>query len=268
MDIDSFGTNHFILDVRYVADPMGPDKRWRPYAAVQFGYVPGIEADGTADYGDAFAGVGFPGTVEDITLNGDEFFTLGGLVGASYLLRDGLSLDLSAFYEVALDPTEDTLVLNPCRATCRSWVRKAPTTVRSKSAAVPVGRPLLVLLGNLSVLSGARAQRGPTLFPASSGVSSAAPFPGAEDASRCFPVPRISHFPRFPGTFRVIPTIRRFHGQDRIDRPRLARCLACLRVASRRTTLLGAEPSKSDRAGPRPRHCTRTGASRTRSTTL
>ena len=113
VDIDAFGTNHFVFDLRYVADPMGKSKRWRPYVALQLGYVPEIDADGTVSYGDAFSGIGFPGVQEDITLEGDDFFTAGALVGASYLLRDGLSFDMSVFYEVALDPTEDQLVLNP-----------------------------------------------------------------------------------------------------------------------------------------------------------
>jgi len=117
VDIDEFGTNHFVLDFRYVADPMGKNKRWRPYAALQFGYVPELEADGTVRYGDALAGVGFTDTNERITLKGDEFFTGGVLAGASYLLRDGLSLDMSVFYEVALDPSEDDLVLDPIPGT-------------------------------------------------------------------------------------------------------------------------------------------------------
>ncbi len=113
VDIDAFGTNHFVFDLRYVADAMGKDKRWRPYAALQFGFVPEVTADGVVSYGDAFAGIGQNNVSENIKLEGDEFFTAGALVGASYLLRDGLSLDLSAFYEVALDSTEDDLVLDP-----------------------------------------------------------------------------------------------------------------------------------------------------------
>jgi hypothetical protein len=113
VDIDNFGTNHFVFDVRYVMDPVGTKKRWRPYFALQLGYVPNVDADGVVDYGDSFAGVGMPGVTEDIQLEGDAFFTAGALAGASYLLRDGLSLDLSVFYEKAITATESPLVLNP-----------------------------------------------------------------------------------------------------------------------------------------------------------
>ena len=113
VDIDDFGTNHFLLDLRYVMDPIGKNKRWRPFVALQLGYVPEVEADGVVSYGDAFDGIGFPNQSENIELNGDDFFTAGAVAGAAYLLRDGLSLDMAVFYEVALDPTEDQLVLDP-----------------------------------------------------------------------------------------------------------------------------------------------------------
>jgi hypothetical protein len=113
VDIDSFGTNHLVFDVRYVMDPIGEKKRLRPYLALQLGYVPGVEADGVVDYGDSFAGVGRPGVTEDISLEGDSFITAGALVGASYLLRDGLSFDMSVFFEKALTSTEAPLILNP-----------------------------------------------------------------------------------------------------------------------------------------------------------
>ncbi|HPF13091.1 MAG: outer membrane beta-barrel protein [Planctomycetes bacterium] len=113
VDIDAFGTDHFIFDVRYVADPIGQSKRWRPYVAFQLGYVPGIKADGTVDYGNAFAGIGQPNVMENISLDGDRFFTAGALVGASYLLREGLSLDFALFYEKALEPSSGKLRLNP-----------------------------------------------------------------------------------------------------------------------------------------------------------
>ena len=77
VDIDDFGTNHFVFDIRFVANAMGPGKRWRPYAALQFGFVPEVSADGTVDYGSAFAGVGQPNVRENISLEGDEFFTAG-----------------------------------------------------------------------------------------------------------------------------------------------------------------------------------------------
>ncbi|MEL6716737.1 MAG: hypothetical protein AAFP86_23370, partial [Planctomycetota bacterium] len=62
---------------------------------------------------DAIPGLGIPETIEDVSLEGDDFFTLGFLVGASYLLREDLTLDFGAFYEFMLDPTEDTIELQP-----------------------------------------------------------------------------------------------------------------------------------------------------------
>ena len=117
VDIDNFGTNHFVFDVRYVMNPVGVKKRIRPYFALQLGYVPGIDADGVVDYGDSFAGIGQPGVTEDINLDGDSFITVGALAGASYLLRDGLSFDVSMFFEKAVTATEAPLILNPVPGT-------------------------------------------------------------------------------------------------------------------------------------------------------
>ena len=47
LDIDSFGTNHFILDARYQWDPIDNNRRLRPFVGVQLEYVPEIGADGT-----------------------------------------------------------------------------------------------------------------------------------------------------------------------------------------------------------------------------
>ena len=35
------------------------------------------------------------------------------MAGASYLIQEGLTFDAGAFYEYALQPTKDQLVLNP-----------------------------------------------------------------------------------------------------------------------------------------------------------
>ncbi len=112
LDIDAFGTNHFILDLRYWFDPIDRDKRLRPFGAIQLGYVPEVNADGTVQY-EAIPSLGLPAVTEDIRLRGDEFFTLGFVVGASYLIQKDLTFDFGAFYEFALDPTEDTITLNP-----------------------------------------------------------------------------------------------------------------------------------------------------------
>lgn len=112
LDIDDFGTSHFILDLRYWFDPIDGAKRLRPYAAVQLGFVPEVGADGEVRY-EAIPALGLPATTEDIELDGDHFFTLGFLLGASYLIQRNVTLDFSAFYEFALDPTEDSITLDP-----------------------------------------------------------------------------------------------------------------------------------------------------------
>lgn len=112
VDIDDFGTNHFILDARYQFDPVDRAGRLRPFAGVQLGYVPEVNADGEVRY-DAVPALGLAATTEDIELEGDGFFTLGFVAGASYLLREDLTFDFGAFYEFALAPTKDELVLNP-----------------------------------------------------------------------------------------------------------------------------------------------------------
>ncbi len=112
VDIDDFGTHHFILDGRYQFDPVDRAKRLRPFVGVQLGYVPGIDADGKVSYGPV-GSLGLPATTEDINLDGDHFFTLGFTAGASYLIREGVTFDFGGFYEYALNPTEDELVLNP-----------------------------------------------------------------------------------------------------------------------------------------------------------
>ncbi|MFT7677257.1 MAG: hypothetical protein ACI8QC_001235 [Planctomycetota bacterium] len=113
VDLDDFGTTHYILDLRYSLDAMGPDSRWRPFAAFQVGYIPEIKADGTVHYGDAFDALGFPDHRERISLEGDDFWTLGVVAGASYILREGLSLDMAVFYERAITATEADLELTP-----------------------------------------------------------------------------------------------------------------------------------------------------------
>lgn len=112
LDIDTFGTNHLILDVRYWFDPIDRANRLRPFAAVQFGYVPEVNADGNVHYS-AIPALGLPATTESIKLEGDEFFTLGFVVGGSYLIQKDLTFDFAAFYEYALDPTEDQITLQP-----------------------------------------------------------------------------------------------------------------------------------------------------------
>ena len=110
MDLDDFGTTHLIVEARYQLDPIDSANRLRPFAGVQLGFVPEVKADGVARYGaNAFS----PAVTEEISLEGTEFFTLGFVAGASYLIQEGLTADFGAFYEYALSPTKDQLVLDP-----------------------------------------------------------------------------------------------------------------------------------------------------------
>ncbi len=112
VDLDDFGTSHFILEGRYQFDPVDSARRFRPFASLQFGFVPGISADGTVSYAPIPA-LGIPATQEKIDLDGDSFFTLGFVAGGSYLIREALTFDFSVFYEYALNPSTATLILNP-----------------------------------------------------------------------------------------------------------------------------------------------------------
>ena len=112
VDIDDFGTSHFIVEGRYQFDPIDKARRFRPFASVQLGFVPEVNADGTVSY-EPIPGLGIPATQEQIKLDGSSFITLGFVVGGSYLIREALTLDFSIFYEYALTPTEGTLTLNP-----------------------------------------------------------------------------------------------------------------------------------------------------------
>lgn len=112
VDIDDFGTDHFIIDARYQFDPIDKAERLRPFAGVQIGYVPEVKADGDVNY-DGVPPLNIGPSTERISLDGSDFFTLGFVVGGSYLIREDLTLDFGAFYEFALNPTEDQLVLNP-----------------------------------------------------------------------------------------------------------------------------------------------------------
>lgn len=112
VDLDDFGTTHLIVEARYQLDPIDEANRLRPFAGVQLGFVPEVKADGVARYA-ANPGAGLPAVTEEISVEGTEFFTLGFVAGASYLIQEGLTADFGAFYEYSLNATKDQLVLNP-----------------------------------------------------------------------------------------------------------------------------------------------------------
>lgn len=100
-----FSTNHFLVTGRWFLQPMGPSRRIRPFLGLDLGYVPEVDF-GPVD-------VNYPDDVpsDRITIVGSDYWTLAPVVGASYMLQPGLSLDIGAFYEFAVTPGEDTLVL-------------------------------------------------------------------------------------------------------------------------------------------------------------
>lgn len=107
---DPFSTDHFLLSSRYWAAPMGNQKRWRPFVGLDVGYIPEVDFGSVAVNYPASA----PWPNESVNIVGSEYWTLGVVGGASYMLKPGLSLDMGAFYEWAITPGEDTLQLaNP-----------------------------------------------------------------------------------------------------------------------------------------------------------
>ena len=107
---DPFSTDHFLLSSRYWAAPMGTQKRWRPFVGLDVGYIPEVDFGSVAVNYPASA----PWPNESVNIVGSEYWTLGVVGGASYMLKPGLSLDMGAFYEWAITPGEDTLQLaNP-----------------------------------------------------------------------------------------------------------------------------------------------------------
>lgn len=104
IDADDYESSHFILANRFYGNTFGEEDRWRLVGGIDLGYVPKVELDATVNYA--------PGVSEDISVEGDEYWTIGALVGLSYLMRDNLALSFGAFYEFPLDSSDDSVVLN------------------------------------------------------------------------------------------------------------------------------------------------------------
>jgi hypothetical protein len=105
---DEYSSIHYLLSTRVYSDPLKRAPRVKLFGGLDLGYVDGIELDATVVYSPSFQ--------ERITLEGDEFFTLGAVGGMSLWIGDWIgcdaSFELGGFYEWALDPTEDTITLN------------------------------------------------------------------------------------------------------------------------------------------------------------
>lgn len=104
MDGDAFGTTHYMLSSTYYLDPRGEDLRMRPFVGLMLGYVPEVPLDVTVTYA--------PGWTEETSLVGDEYWSLGMQLGASYLVRDDVTFDFGLLYEVALDSSDGSATLN------------------------------------------------------------------------------------------------------------------------------------------------------------
>ncbi len=102
---ESFVTQHFLASLRLWPDVAWASGRLKPFVGLDVGYVPGVTFEDVT--------VVYPGDIpsEQIDVDGDAFWTLAPVVGASYLLQDRLSLDFGAFYEFSFEPSDATLTL-------------------------------------------------------------------------------------------------------------------------------------------------------------
>lgn len=101
---DEYTSIHYLFSTRFYSDPLAFNERLRVFWGLDIGYIDGIELDATVEYSPSFQ--------ERVTLQGDEYWTAAPVFGASYLLADNFSCEFGGFYEIALDTTDDELVLN------------------------------------------------------------------------------------------------------------------------------------------------------------
>lgn len=104
IDADDYTTYHYLLSSRFFTGPLGEDERWQAFGILDLGYINNVDLDATIIYA--------PGFVERVKLEGDSYWTLGLGGGLSYQLADRFSVEFGAFYEFALDTSDDTLTLN------------------------------------------------------------------------------------------------------------------------------------------------------------
>ena len=104
LDADDYESTHIILANRWYGSPFGEEDRWRPVAGIDVGFIPEIELDATVNYG--------PGLSEEISVEGDSYWTVGALLGLTCLLTDNMAASFGIFYEFPLDSSDDSVVLN------------------------------------------------------------------------------------------------------------------------------------------------------------
>ena len=104
IDADDYTSSHFILANRFYGNTFGEEDRWRVLAGIDLGFIPKVELDATVNYA--------PGLSEDISVEGDSYWTIGGLLGLSYLMTDNVAISFGTFYEFPLDSSDDSVTLN------------------------------------------------------------------------------------------------------------------------------------------------------------
>jgi hypothetical protein len=104
---DEYTSLHLLLSGRVYSDPLSFARRFKLFGGVDLGYVPGIDLEAEVLYSPQYR--------QTIALEGDDFFTLSVVAGTSMWVGDWLgtdaSFELGAFYETALDSTDDELTL-------------------------------------------------------------------------------------------------------------------------------------------------------------
>jgi outer membrane protein W len=103
VEFEDFQTYHFFLTSRYYL-VIEEEHRIRPFLGLDLGYIPEVKFSATVDYGG--------GLTQNLNFEGDDYWSLGLVAGASYLLAEKLSLDYGVIYEVALDTSDDRLTLD------------------------------------------------------------------------------------------------------------------------------------------------------------
>jgi len=95
-----FETYHYIASSRYYFPAFSASKRWKPYAGLDLAYIPEVNLGSVAiDYHGAAPN-------QSVNVKGNEYWTLGLVLGATYLLSDNMTLDLGAFYEHPLTTSD------------------------------------------------------------------------------------------------------------------------------------------------------------------
>lgn len=107
---DVYTSLHLLVSSRFYTDPLDFMPRAKLFGGLDLGYVPGIALEADVIFDPAN-----PSLNQTVSLEGDRFATLGIVGGASVWVGDivghDVSVEFGAFYERAIDPSEDTITL-------------------------------------------------------------------------------------------------------------------------------------------------------------